>query len=340
MYVLFTQCSEQSAISQRNVHQVRSVSKRTIANFLLFVIPFLAIGVGLSSCSSSGTAPAKQVTVSYTLPKVVGNIPGDDISESSGLAASKCSPNIFWTHNDSGNAAILYALDETGARRGIWKVAGAESTDWEDIAEFKDRNGKCFLYIGDIGDNDSTRREHFIYRVREPDIGVRPGSPSGTEPSATAIAEHLRFSYPDGRHDGESLLVHPSTGDIYVITKRVDGPAGVYRIRPTFDSATTIIAERLSDIKVPAIPNGLITGGDISPDGKRVILCDYARAYEYRLPDDSANFDDIWKQSPEPVDVGDRLAGEAVCYSADGRSIFATSERAGSPFIRVDSVAK
>jgi len=96
----------------------------------------------------------------------------------------------------------------------------------------------------------------------------------------------------------------------------------------------------LSDIKVPAIPNGLITGGDISPDGKRVILCDYARAYEYRLPDDSANFDDIWKQSPEPVDIGDRLAGEAVCYSADGRSIFATSERAGSPFIRVDSVAK
>ncbi|MBX7054204.1 MAG: hypothetical protein K1X36_04540 [Pyrinomonadaceae bacterium] len=291
------------------------------------------------SCSPAGPERVKRESIHYSLPKVVGNIRGDDINESSGLSASKCSPNIFWTHNDSGGEPVVYALDGAGGRMGNWRVPGAENKDWEDIAEFKDNRGRCFLYIGDIGNNGLKRSELTIYRIAEPAV---PASvpPAGISSNETAAPERLTFKFPDGPHNSEALLVHPVTGEIYVISKRIDGPASVYRLPSRFDTPSPVVAERLSEIKVPAVPNGQITGGDISPDGTRVVLCDYAGAYEYRLPEGSANFDDIWRQFPEPVDIGDRLVGEAVCYSADGGSIFATSENAGSPFIRVDSLHK
>jgi hypothetical protein len=99
--------------------------------------------------------------------------------------------------------------------------------------------------------------------------------------------------------------------------------------------AAAVKIEKVTEISVPAIPNGLLTGGDISPDGRRIILCDYTQAYELRLPDASTNFDDIWGQEPEPVDLGKRAAGEAVSYNINGTSIFATSEKKHSPVIEV-----
>ena len=84
--------------------------------------------------------------------------------------------------------------------------------------------------------------------------------------------------------------------------------------------------DKVSDLTVPAIPNGSITGGDISPDGKHLILCDYFSGYEFDLPA-GADFDAIWKQRPARVDLGEREIGEAVAYSADGSFVIAVSEK-------------
>ena len=86
---------------------------------------------------------------------------------------------------------------------------------------------------------------------------------------------------------------------------------------------------------MPAVPNGYLTGGDISPDGQRVIICDYSQAYELVLAENAAGFDEIWRVKPVVVDLGERWQGEAVCYSVDGMSIFATSEGRNSPVIEV-----
>jgi hypothetical protein len=96
------------------------------------------------------------------------------------------------------------------------------------------------------------------------------------------------------------------------------------------------VAARIADLEVPSVPVGLLTGGDISPDGKRIVLCDYLDGYELILPDGDSAFDDIWKQKPIEIDLGERDTGEAVAYSADGRSIFATTEGKNAPIIELD----
>ncbi len=311
------------------------MSYKMIAKFFVFVIfagPFTGCGFVLSGTDG---ADKYQFDSPYEPPKVIGNIKSKDITESSGIAASRCQSGVLWTHNDSGDEAHIYAVNGSGESLGVWKAANTGNIDWEDIAAYKDKTGKCFIYIGEIGDNKLIRREHTVYRIPEPLIVPSNAGSSRDEPLITADAEMLRFSYPDFEQDAETLMVHPNTADIYVVTKRVSGPAGVYRIKPAFNNAQAQKAERIADISVPAVPNGLLTGGDISPDGRRIIVCDYIRAYEFFLPEIERNFDNIWKQKPVPVLLGKRKGGESVCYSVDGTSIFATSEGRNSPLIEV-----
>ena len=285
----------------------------------------------MTPSASSRTSKATH----FESPKITGTIADAEIKESSGIAASKCQPNVFWTHNDSGDKAFIFALDKSGAKLGTWTVPNAANFDWEDIALFKDNEGKCFIYIGEIGDNESVRDEHVIYRILEPKAGTENASATKQQPLATEPADAVRFIYPDSRHNAETLVVHPKTGDIYVITKRVSGPAGVYRIRPNFGNGEAAKAEKVSDLSVPAIPNGFLTGGDISPDGKRLVICDYSAAYEFTLPENAKSFDEIWSQEPESINVGMRKIGEAVTYSPDGNSIILTSEGKNTPIIEV-----
>jgi hypothetical protein len=177
------------------------------------------------------------------------------------------------------------------------------------------------------------RDEHAIFRVPEPSISSRSRAADKTHPLESDPAQTARFKYPDRDQNAEAILVHPKTGELYVVTKRISGSAGVYKIPSQFggDVGTAV---RVADISVPAVPTGLITGGSISPDGRRVILSDYVAAYEWTLPA-GAEFDQIWEQPLVAVDIGRRDTGEAVCYSADGSSIFSTSEGIAAPIYRM-----
>ena len=302
---------------------------KNIAKFFVFVIS-VSVFSGCSMVFPSAEElknSSEQLSKDYEKPQVVGKIESSEIEESSGIAASRCSENVFWTHNDSGDEAFIYAFNEKGKKLGTWKVSGAENVDWEDIATLKDKSGVCFLYIGDFGNNKRTRGELTIFRVKEPQISGENKSSSKKNPNETEPTQKIKFTYPDIRHDAETLLIHPETGDIYIISKRMSGAAGVYKLKANYSLEKTNTLEKLADLSIPAVPNGLLTGGDISPDGKRIIVCDYFNGYEIVLPEKAKNFDEIWKQEPKIVELGKREVGEAVGYSADGKSIFATSER-------------
>jgi len=318
--------------------------KRNIPKIFASVICFGAICAIFSACLSissnnlkanNNTAAANaQKSADYKAPKVAGTIDSDEITESSGLVNSPCQPDVLWTHNDSGDNAFVFALDKTGKKLATFRVTNAKNTDWEDMAIRREPSGECFLYIGEIGNNARARDEHIIYKVKEPAVSAATDS-SRKNPLTTEPAEAIKFEYPDMRHDAETLLVHPASGDIYVLSKRVSGASAVYKLKADFDLNKTNTLEKIADFAVPAVPNGLLTGGSISPDGKRVVVCDYFAAYEIALPKQAKNFDEIWKQKPQKIELGERPQGEAIAYAADGKAIYATSEEKNSPLIIV-----
>ena len=303
---------------------VEIVSNKSMFVILLFIAAFLSAGCNLTP-SQTDAGSKRRPSLDYGEAKILGHISNREITESSGIANSACQPDVLWTHNDSGDGNQVFALNTKGESLGKWLVAGAANRDWEDIASFKDQKGECYLYISDTGNNGRTRASFDIFRVKEPTV-----EQGKTGRFTTARAETITFSYSDLRHDAEAIFVHPKSAEIYLITKRVSGEAGVYKI-----VKGSKVARKVADIGVPSVPNGLITGADISPDGKRVIVCDYFGGYEFVLPDDAESFDEIWKVKPRLVDLGTREQGEAVAYSADGLSLYATSEHLNSPLIMV-----
>src|SRR4051812_1120595 len=160
------------------------------------------------------------VLQAYGPPTRITTIKNDAVNESSGLVASRTSPGAYWTHNDSGDGPFIYAFDARGQSLGTFRVTGASNRDWEDIAAGRGpQPNRSYLYIGDIGDNDSKRSEIAVYRIPDPQLTPPDKTSKKKRPRTTDPAEPIRLAYPDGAHDAEALLVHPATGNLYIVTK-------------------------------------------------------------------------------------------------------------------------
>ncbi|PYS78910.1 MAG: hypothetical protein DMF66_04625 [Acidobacteria bacterium] len=286
--------------------------------------------VGASSANTGGAR------ANASAPVLLARLESREITESSGIVASRRNPGLFWTHNDSGDGPFIYAFDRAGRARGVWRVEGASADDWEDIASGPGPvRGQTYIYAGDIGDNYARREQVVLYRFPEPKIEEADAAATRASARATEPAEAIRLKYPDGPHDAEALLVHPVSGDIYVVTKAVGG-AGVYKLSAASAVAGVNMLALVATLRGPDFFGTFVTGGDISPDGRRVALCDYAQGYELRLPNSAAQgFDEVWRQTPAVVPLGARRQGESVCYRLDGAALLATSEGEHPPLYEV-----
>jgi hypothetical protein len=196
------------------------------------------------------------------------------------------------------------------------QVPNAEIVDWEDIARGPGPEpGESYFYIGDIGDNGEDREFVVVYRVPEPGPG-----------DTTVGADEIGLRYPDGPHDAEVLLVHPDSGDLYIVTK---GDAIVYTARAPLASDTTL--ERVGRSQTAGILPGP-TGGDIAPDGSRAVFSTYTDAYELVLS--GGRFDSIWRTDPIDISLPGVEQREAIAYDLDGTSILITSEGVHAPIYR------
>ena len=271
-------------------------------------------------------------------PTTIATLQNKSITESSGLVASRTTPGAYWTHNDDG--PFIYAINERGASLGVFRLDGAKAHDWEDISIGPGpERGKSYLYIGDIGDNNAVRSEIVVYRIVEPTLTAESANSTEARPVKTESAEALRLRYPDGKFDAESLIVHPATGNIYIVTKVPLVNPVVYEAAAPLNLGTVITMKRIGEVRVPSLFGGVLTGASISPDGRRVAFCDYFQGYELVLPAKSSDFNDIWKQRMTGFDLGKREQGEAIAYRFDGKGFLATSEGARSPLIQVLFVA-
>ena len=269
-------------------------------------------------------------------PVQIATLADRAVRESSGVVASRRNPGLFWTHNDSGDGPFVYAFDRAGRARGTFRVSGAQARDWEDIAAGPGpAQGQTYLYVGDIGDNDREREFVVVYRFPEPEAAAdEPAAGGAAAVRETQPAEAIRVKYPDGAHNAEALLVHPQTGDLYVVTKTARS-ADVYKLAAPYAAGEVRTFTHVATLRGPDFFGALVTGGDVSPDGTRVALCDYAQGYELTLPGGAKGFDDIWTQKPAAVPLGLRAQGESVCYRLDGAALLATSEKTPTPLIEV-----
>ena len=261
----------------------------------------------------------------YDEPRRIATITDPALGEVSGMTASRTGRGLWWMHNDSGDQARLYAVDGKGALRARFTVTGARARDWEDLGSGPGRDGKPALYIADIGDNGRVRDDLVIYRVPEPDLskGLRDG--------ATAQAEAFPFRYPDGRHDAESLIVDPKSGQPYLVTKTMAPPCAVYRFPMPLRAGQRVTLEKVEGRAVESISKLLLaTGAAASPDGSRVVIRTYFTALELVRPA-GGKFDSLFQSAPVTIKIAGERQGESVCYSADGTAIHTTSEKTPAP---------
>jgi hypothetical protein len=252
------------------------------------------------------------------------------INESSGLAASRRTPGVFWTHNDSGGTAELFATDKKGRALATFSVSGAAAVDWEDMAA-GGAGEEARLYVGDIGDNGLNRDDTCVYRLYEPEVDATLTGQTGK----TMLAERFPFKYPDGHHDAETLMVHPTTEELFIVTKEETGVSGVYKFPAPLTRNRTVTLEKVGSVRFtnPLRLRGhnvgkLSTAGDIAPDGRRIVIRTYTDAFEWTLPA-GGSVGTALAAKPRPIAVPWLGQYEAICYTLDGRSLLATSE--GSP---------
>lgn len=255
----------------------------------------------------------------YGTPSAVGSLPAP-LAETSGLAASRKNPGVLYAHNDSGDTARIFALDDKGGALGEITIGGASAVDWEDIAVGPCNGGSC-VWIGDVGDNDENRTDYALYAIDEPELGGKPFA------KTTIHARRYPFSYPDGKWNCESLLVHPTTGEIFLVTKKATIEAGVYRFPANLTPDTPVVLEKVGVAK--GTMGSLVTGGDISPCGDRILLRTYLSLLEYRIPS-SGTVASALGSEPRSVPVASEPQGEAVAFGADGRGYFTAPEGAGA----------
>lgn len=251
----------------------------------------------------------------YADPTPVGTLPLV-LDETSGLAASRKNRGVLYAHNDSGDTARIFALDEKGALLGEIAFGGATAVDWEDLAVGPCPAGSC-VWVGDVGDNHKSRSDYALYRIAEPSLDGTPFA------KRTVAAEKFPFAYPDGQWNCETVLVHPKTGEVFLVTKVGMSAAGVYRFPTKLVAGTPVTLEKVGAAAGTAM--SLVTGGDISPCGDRVLLRTYFSLFEYAIPP-GKSIAEALATAPTKVPVAKEPQGEAVAFRADGRGYFTAPE--------------
>jgi hypothetical protein len=220
-----------------------------------------------------------------------------EIAESSGLVDAA---SVVYTVNDSGSGPVLYGVDPaTGRTATRTTYTSDEVVDVEALAPGRGDT----VWVGDVGDNGADRDGVALYRVR---------------PGSAGDAARLDLRYPDGPRDAETVLAHPRTGRLFVVSKNVFGGT-VYAVPPGAGPGAPVTMRPFAQVP------GLVTDGAFLPDGDHVVLRGYGTATVLTFPAFEVT---------GTVDLPEQRQGEAISVGRDGR-VLVSSEGVGSDVLRV-----
>ncbi|MEK7286482.1 MAG: hypothetical protein AAB035_04205 [Nitrospirota bacterium] len=249
----------------------------------LFLAFFLASGLHLFAASEQSTIDSSEIT------------------ESSGIVKSRKYDDIFWTHNDSGDTARIFAIHSDGTTVATVTIDGAYHVDWEDIA-ISDAGQ---IYICDIGDNLMRRDDLVVYQIAEP----KP------EDQVVRVARKIKFHYESkegksAHFDAEACFF--SDGNLYFLTKH-RFYTELFRLNLSDEEP---IAKPISSLGI----TGRVTGADVAPDGKRLAVLTYMGIYIFDKPKKN---DDYLKGQYRLIE---QFFGQAEGIAFDGAALIITNE--------------
>ena len=244
----------------------------------------------------------------------VADLPGN-LEENSGMVTLKDS--TVWIIEDNGNKDDIYKVDFNGNILKSFEVKNAKNKDWEDLA--KDSNNN--VYIADIGNNNNVRKDLVVYKVPNPE----------TEPGDKIDAEKIEFYYPEQKefppeksqrlYDAEALLHYGNS--LFIATKNRSDPfTGEVFIYKIPDVKGEYEAKLIGTLEICKDWNTCqITGMDISPDGKKIVLLSYGKLFVL------SNFseEDFSKANIQEIDLGNRNQLESICF-LDGTTLLLSDE--------------
>jgi hypothetical protein len=307
-----------------------------IARTLLAAITMIGIVgcPGHASDEDTDTSDGPAPCPAFGTAEQVAVVQERDIDEASGLAMSVLHADVLWTHNDSGDSARVFAVGTTGELRGAFLMEGVQAIDFEDIARHVQDDGTSWLYVGDIGDNNTNRSGVVVYGFAE------PATLSGTAQAPTPLAvEAYPLLYPDGAHDAETLLVEPS-GDLVIVTKSRSGASGVYRVEAPHTPGVARTLTKVADLQLgtETIPGDLmVTGGDLTPDGRTLVLRTYLNVWLWPIGRDEP-LEQALRRAPCRPPSPPEPQGEAIAFDLDPPTYWTLSEGRNQPLYRVPVV--
>ena len=229
----------------------------------------------------------------------IGRYTHDAIRESSGVVPSRQFEDVYWTLNDSGNPAALYATKLNGEFIQEISVQGSQNFDWEALG-IDDQNQ---LWIGEIGNNSRLRTDLKVVVVAEP---------NPFEDTTAEVIASYPYQYPNENVDAEGLFI--ANGVPYIVSKEQER-AVLYRL-PALEADTQQVLERVGEFTGAK----WVTGAGLSVDGTRLAVCTYDALWVYH---GTAN-DLAHMIQDTPWHLPHNFFGEAVCF--DGYDLVLTNE--------------
>jgi hypothetical protein len=274
----------------------------------------ICVIVLMTACSTGESNRNKQT--GFLPGRRLAELKDKNLKEISGIAASINNPSLLWAHNDKGNDAEIYLLDENLNIKLTCKIKGIDNRDWEDIATGPGPDpDKNYLYVGDIGDNDAQYPFKFIYRFEEP-----VWKEGGEQALTISSFDTITFELPDKRKDTEALLIDPVTKNLYVISKR-EKPVYLYELEFPYSTKETLTATKLD-----ALPFSQIVAGDISADGNEILIKDYKSVYYWKNTG-RKSVATVLRAPAIQLPYEREPQGEAITWAHDGKGFYTLSEK-------------
>ncbi len=291
---------------------------------------------------TTSNEPARRAPCPAT-PTEIGRIQDVQLDEVSGVVESHRNAEVLFVHNDSGDSPRFFAINRHG---DVLAELVLETVpllvDAEEIAIGPGPNGDSFIYLGDTGNNFASfgrgipRRKAVLYRIAEPEVSL--------------VARHLRLpmrevfpivlTFPEGARDVEAFFIDPLSGDLFIITKQLDGHSQLLTASASMLAAgggQLRLARELRFGEPPLTGSTMPTAADISRDGSAILVRTYTSVFLFRRATGESVVSAL-ARAPQSLPAPREQQGEAIGF-VDRDSAFVTISEGLKPAVNCAKLA-